>query len=473
MGVVYLARNKLMDRPEVLKVVHKKFLDQPGMAERFLREIRTAARLSHPNIVTAYSALQVGELLVFAMEFVEGEDLAKVIARGPLPVANACYYAQQVALGLQHAFEKGMVHRDIKPQNLILARDGRKHVVKVLDFGLAKVTREKQGATPDLTGVGMMMGTPDYIAPEQTMDAAKADIRADIYSLGCTLHFLLTGCPPFQGKSLYELLQAHHSQEAPPLHQLRAEVPVELSAVVARMMAKDPAKRYQKPVEVAQALMPFVKLGVKALPKEIPTAEGAKAPAQAIPVASSKVQGKKTQVPDSPEAAAPKKPGHIAVRIFRFVISRKMRLLVGALLLAGCALWILQNDVVPGKATREETVEMFNQHGIKGAYGVLHDWFSKETKPLALPLMPGFVAEPVGWLFDSCNSGVAGLILILSGFFRSSRIGWFMWPAAALALVGVQFGIPSIGPLSSSLLALAAGAALAFVGFLVGLEQAQ
>jgi S1-C subfamily serine protease len=176
---------------------------------------------------------------------------------------------------LQHAFEKGMVHRDIKAHNLILARDGDKHVVKVLDFGLAKATREKKGTgheatglgmtteTPDLTGAGMMVGTPDYMAPEQTLEAGTADIRADIYSLGCTLFFLLTGRPPFQAKDLLELLEAHQARKAEPLHQIRAEVPAELAAVVARMMAKDPAQRYQRPVEVAQALAPFVNAAVK------------------------------------------------------------------------------------------------------------------------------------------------------------------------------------------------------------------
>jgi serine/threonine protein kinase len=137
MGVVYLARNRLMARLEVLKVVNKEMLERSGGKERFLREIQSAAMLNHPNVVAAYSALPVGELLVFAMEYIEGEDLGKVVKeRGALPVLNACYYVQQAAMGLQHAFEKKMVHRDIKPQNLIL---GKKHVIKVLDFGLAKV----------------------------------------------------------------------------------------------------------------------------------------------------------------------------------------------------------------------------------------------------------------------------------------------------------------------------------------------
>jgi hypothetical protein len=266
MGVVYLARNKLMNRPEVLKVVNPQLLHEAGAAQRFLREIRSAARLSHPNIVTAYAALELAGLLVLAMEYVEGEDLAQLVkARGPLPLTNACAYACQAAQGLQHAFERGMVHRDLKPQNLILSRQGKKHLVKILDFGLAKATQEKGGPGHDLTGTGVMLGTPEYMAPEQTRDAARADIRADLYSLGCTLYFLLSGRPPFQADSLYALLYAHQAREAVPLHQSRQDVPAELAAVVAKMMAKDPARRYQKPAEVAQALAPFFKAGLKPL----------------------------------------------------------------------------------------------------------------------------------------------------------------------------------------------------------------
>jgi serine/threonine protein kinase len=268
MGVVYLARNKLMDRLEVLKVVNKTLLDHPGAVERFLREIRSAAKLSHANIVAAYSAVQHGDLLAFAMEYIEGEDLASLVkAQGPLPVAHACYYVQQAALGLQHAYEEKMIHRDIKPQNLMLTHKGKKHIVKVLDFGLAKATREKQDDT-GLTGEGKMLGTPDYIAPEQTLDAAKADIRADIYSLGCTLYYLLSGRPPFSASSLGAILVAHHSQEAKLLNLVRPEVPEELAAVVRKMMAKAPAKRFQTPLEVVQALAPFVKQ--RATPKPAP-----------------------------------------------------------------------------------------------------------------------------------------------------------------------------------------------------------
>jgi serine/threonine protein kinase len=260
MGTVYLANNRMMDRPEVLKVISKALLDRPGALERFQQEIRSAAKLAHPNIVAAYSVLRPGDLLVFAMEYVRGQDLSQVVkARGALPVANAAFYIHQVALGLQHAHEKGMVHRDIKPNNLMLAIEGKKHVVKILDFGLAKATSEKAGET-GLTKSGQMLGTPDYVAPEQTLDAHKADIRADIYSLGCTLYFLLSGGPPFQETSLYAILEAHHKRDPTPLNLVRPEVPVELAMVVAKMMAKDPTKRYPTPIEVAKALVTFFKL---------------------------------------------------------------------------------------------------------------------------------------------------------------------------------------------------------------------
>jgi serine/threonine protein kinase len=259
MGVVYLAKNRLMGRMEVLKLVDHHLIEHPGVFERFLREIQAAARLQHANIVTAYTAMRLGSSLVFAMEYVDGLDLARMVeTKGPLPIAHAASFIHQVALGLHHAHERGMVHRDIKPANLILARDGKKAVVKVLDFGLAKVTSEGQ---PDgnLTREGQIMGTPDFIAPEQIRDAKSADIRADIYSLGCTLYYLLTGGPPFRDEHVWDVYQAHISKEAGPLNLVRPEVPVELAAVVARMMAKEPRRRFQTPAQVAQALVPFFK----------------------------------------------------------------------------------------------------------------------------------------------------------------------------------------------------------------------
>jgi tRNA A-37 threonylcarbamoyl transferase component Bud32 len=267
MGVVYQARQTVMDRQVVIKVISKALLEHPDALERFHREVRAAAKLSHPNIVTAHDAEQAGDLHMLVMEFVPGQNLAEVLQKkGPLPVAHACHYIRQAALGLQHAHEQGMVHRDIKPHNLMLTPKGQ---VKILDFGLAKVVSENR-PKQTLTALHSYMGTPDYSAPEQATDARSADIRADIYSLGCTLYCLLAGRPPFQEDTAVQTILAHLQEEPAPLPELRPDVPPALWAVVARMLAKDPARRYQKPAEVAQALAPFCKPGARPAPTPAP-----------------------------------------------------------------------------------------------------------------------------------------------------------------------------------------------------------
>jgi WD40 repeat protein/serine/threonine protein kinase len=264
MGTVYKARHRLMDRVVALKVIHRRLLRHPQAAERFRREAKAAARLDHPNIVTAHDADEAGGCHFLVMEFIEGTSLAAVVAAGgPLGVAAACGCARQAALGLQHAFEHGMVHRDIKPQNLMLTPAGR---VKVLDFGLAHITGDPDPPAGDttesipaaaLTRASTVLGTPDYMAPEQAAGPAAVDVRTDVYALGCTLYFLLTGRPPFPDGTADAKLAAHREQAPPPLTALRADVPPELAAVVARMLAKDPADRHQTPAAVAEALRPF------------------------------------------------------------------------------------------------------------------------------------------------------------------------------------------------------------------------
>jgi serine/threonine protein kinase len=215
------------------------------------------SQLSHPNIVKAFDVEQAHGRHYYAMEYVHGTDLAKLLKlSGPLPVGQAADFTRQAALGLQHAHKRGLVHRDIKPANLMLVDGGQ--VIKILDLGLARLPAgEQQGPGEGLTQDGSIIGTPDYQAPEQAKNPRSADIRADIYSLGCTFYFLLTGEPPFSGNSVLEKVLNHQRKDAPPITDVRKDVPGELCRVVQKMMAKQPADRYQTPVEVALALASF------------------------------------------------------------------------------------------------------------------------------------------------------------------------------------------------------------------------
>lgn len=269
MGAVYRATHRLMEREVALKVINLEMMDRPEAIERFHREVKAAARLSHPNIVAAYDAEQVGGVHLFVMEYVDGQNLAEAVRHRerPFSVAEACDFIRQAALGLQHAHAQGMVHRDIKPQNLMLTREG---TVKILDFGLASLIADEieeeiagdtdtlaASKTARLTHASTTIGTPDYIAPEQIRDARDADIRADIYGLGCTLYFLLTGRPPFPEGSAMDKIKAHAEREPRPIAELRDDVPPALGEVLQRMMAKNPSDRFQTPEEVAEALAPF------------------------------------------------------------------------------------------------------------------------------------------------------------------------------------------------------------------------
>jgi eukaryotic-like serine/threonine-protein kinase len=255
MGQVFKARNWKLGRVVALKLIRKERLDNPDAIHRFEREVRSAAALSHPNIVHADDADHVGGTHLLVIEYVEGTDLAKLVKKnGPLPVAQACEYIRQAALGLQHAHERGMVHRDIKPANLLLTADGK--TVKILDMGLARFDQpagdDEKSST--MTQEGMVMGTPDYIAPEQAVESHTVDIRADLYSLGCTFYFLLTGRVPFRGGTFIQKINRHQFEEPPAIEGLRPEVPQEVAAIVRRLMAKKPDDRYQTPAEVATAL---------------------------------------------------------------------------------------------------------------------------------------------------------------------------------------------------------------------------
>lgn len=280
MGTVYKAEDLLMGRVVAIKIVSPHLMTHEGAVERFRREIRVAAQLNDPRAIIAHDTGEAGGCHFLVMEFVEGISLDRLVAKkGLLPVPMACLFARQAAQGLQHAADKGMVHRDIKPQNLMVTRKGQ---VKILDFGLARFASGDEGSTPvggrpafgagrqqagGVTNPNFVMGTPDYLSPEQARDSHDVDHRSDIYSLGCTLYFLLTARPPFLGATtLIDKLFAHAEQEPQPVREVRPDVPEGLAEVLAQMMAKRREDRYQSAAEVAAALQPFTRAGAAAEP---------------------------------------------------------------------------------------------------------------------------------------------------------------------------------------------------------------
>lgn len=258
MGQVYRAWNVRLGRVVAVKMLHPDHTLSAKAMDRFRREMQTAGSLDHPNIVLLRDADEMGRVPFLVMDYFDGIDLSrKTKQEGPQPIPQAVEWIRQAALGLQHAYERGVVHRDIKPSNLLLVRmaDGSP-VVKILDFGLAKFAREEDGQQP-LTQAGRLIGTVDFIAPEQAQDARVADCRADVYSLGCTMFYLLTNKAPFPGNDQMEKLTARIEKEPSRLREHRPDAPAGLEEVLLRMMARRPEDRYQTPLEAAYALAPF------------------------------------------------------------------------------------------------------------------------------------------------------------------------------------------------------------------------
>jgi len=254
MGVVLKAQHRRMRRTVAIKVLSSAAMKQAGAVERFHREVEAAAKLEHPNIVAAYDADEHEGVHYLAMQYVEGEDLATIVQeRGPLEVRQAVECLLQAARGLQYAHSKGIIHRDIKPGNLLLDKEG---TVKILDMGLARITGADAslGEAERLTATGQVMGTCDYMAPEQSLDTHQADARADIYALGCTLHRLLTGNPPYRAETFAKLFLMHLEAPIPSLCEARPEVPEALDTIAQRMLAKKPEDRYQSMGEVVAEL---------------------------------------------------------------------------------------------------------------------------------------------------------------------------------------------------------------------------
>jgi serine/threonine protein kinase len=257
MGHVYKALHAIMGRVVAIKVISPELVQNPVAVEWFRREVRASTQLVHPNIAMAYDANEAEGLHFLVMEYVEGGTLDALVKKeGPLPVDHACALMRQAALGLQHAHEKGMVHRDIKPANLLIPQSEQPSdvLVKIVDFGLARLQSKATGDTIALRTQTGMLGTPDYVSPEQSRDIHAADIRSDLYSLGCTFYFALAGHPPFPGETVMEKLIKHLMEEPTRLEEVRPEVSSSVAAIVRRLMAKRPDERQQTPQDLVRDL---------------------------------------------------------------------------------------------------------------------------------------------------------------------------------------------------------------------------
>lgn len=264
MGAVYRARDIKLDRDVAIKLLPAELVSDSDAVARFHREAKALAKLSHPAIIQAYDAEEDRGQQLLVLEYVPGATMQRVLHEsGKVPPLLAADYLYQAAVGMAHAHHKGLVHRDLKPSNLLVTPDGR---VKILDLGLARFLQDQIG-DPSLTQEGMGMGTPNYMAPEQFVDARKADARADIYALGCTLYHLLTGAPPFPGTSLMEKRLAHETREPTPVETHCPEAPLGLAMIVRRMMAKRPSDRFQTAGELADALALYVAGSSASLPQ--------------------------------------------------------------------------------------------------------------------------------------------------------------------------------------------------------------
>ncbi|NBO91351.1 MAG: serine/threonine protein kinase [Planctomycetia bacterium] len=276
MGRVYKAEHRTMGRLVALKVLAPELLKTERAVQLFLREVRAVGQLVHPHIVTAFDANEAAGRYYLVLEFVDGPNLDQLVRRqGPLTPGLACDYIRQAASGLQYAHQRGMVHRDIKPANILVQRRGQDGdsspgLVKVSDFGLARLAAPSDdnplyqaNTSPGTieTRANSVMGTPDYLSPEQSRSLHQTDIRSDIYSLGCTFYFLLTGQVPFPGGTTLEKLIRHNTERPMAIPKFRQDVPPPVLVILEKMIAKAPENRFQTPGEVADALQPYAVSG--------------------------------------------------------------------------------------------------------------------------------------------------------------------------------------------------------------------
>jgi eukaryotic-like serine/threonine-protein kinase len=280
-GRVFRAQHRLMGRMAALKVIAPQIASRASSIARFYREMRLIGRLDHPNVIRAFDADQVGDLLYIVMEYVAGRSLDKVLAaRSTLPAAEVINYMAQAALGLAHAHERGIVHRDVKPSNLLLSDEGQ---VKVLDLGLSALMEADREAS-FATASGAIVGTVHYMSPEQAV-AQSVDGRSDLFGLGCTMYHLLTGRLPFPGETVAECLMLRIRGNPAPIAEFRPDLSMRSIQVLERLMARRPDDRFQTAAEAAQALQALL-LPEAALPTVGPTPQPAADPSLPQPAAS-------------------------------------------------------------------------------------------------------------------------------------------------------------------------------------------
>ena len=256
MGRVYRARNWKLNRIVAIKVIREEQSRDPAVIARFQREIRALGKIRHPNIVLAVDADFRPGMIFYAMEYVEGADLGQYVRQhGPLPIADACNYIIQVADALQSAHDLGLIHRDIKPSNLLLTEPD--HSIKLLDLGLTRCEVPIDDSVfIELTRAGALIGTPDFMSPEQVKDSRGADSRSDLYSLGCTFYYLLTGVAPFDHvRAIVDKLYAQCETEPRPIEELRGDIPPDIAEVIHKLLAKRRRDRFQSPNELIGVLL--------------------------------------------------------------------------------------------------------------------------------------------------------------------------------------------------------------------------
>ena len=308
-ATVYRARDADLERVVALKVLHPHLSADPQYLERFLREARMAASLNHPNVVIIYEVGRDGQHFI-AMELLPQSLHSLIHAEGSLPVDRAMDICRQTALGLQSAHEQGIIHRDIKPQNILLGSDG---TAKVTDFGIARAAD-----LSTMTRTGMLMGTPHYMSPEQAK-GGRVDTRTDVYSMGCVLYQMLMGEVPFKADTPLAVIRQHIEERPRPVRSVRSEVPAAVERVVARCMEKDPGRRYQTPQQIALALeqasvgtVPVRPRSEPAPPERKPSPEAASPPEAGV--APTPVR--------KPPAAAPGRPSRLKWLVGKGLVSK-------------------------------------------------------------------------------------------------------------------------------------------------------